>query len=468
MEPKDAPIPEKDKISILQKFSYSMGIVSDHFAIYGLNQLMMPVFNVLLGLSPTLVSAALAIARLWDAVTDPFVGSLSDNCKSKRGRRKPFIIIGAIITGVAFPLIWLASDSWSEMTLFSYLCVSLLVLYTGYSIFSVPYESLGMELTPSYRERTNLYVFRSYIEKIFSLGIAWLFAIANLDIFGDPLTGTRIVAIAAALVIIGGGILPGIYCVERYRKVAVKQEKEPILKALKSLRKNLPCINIIAIISFFLYAMGTVAVLDFYMGTYYVYGGDIKAGAFLGGYSGVVNVVSGFLGAFLVHWASKRFDKHYLLIACLGILFLCKIGLYFTYYPGQPLLTFVTKPFATLSSTGFWILVISMRADVADWDEYVFGKRREGIIAAVGNWFVKVSITVSIVSGGYLLEHIVKFDAELGGEQLPGVLERMKIIYAVFPAVSLLILAFFAIKYPLSKRRMQRIRVILERRREAV
>ena len=69
-------IPPEDRVPFFQKFSYAMGVVSDHYAVYGLSALATPVFNVLLGLSPTLVSIALALARLWDAVTDPFVGSL--------------------------------------------------------------------------------------------------------------------------------------------------------------------------------------------------------------------------------------------------------------------------------------------------------------------------------------------------------------------------------------------------------
>lgn len=467
-DPATAPIPPEDRVPFFQKFSYAMGVVSDHYAVYGLNALAMPVFNVLLGLSPTMVSMSLAMARLWDAVTDPFVGSLSDNSKHRSGRRKPFIFVGAIVTGIVFPLIWLPSESWGTYQIFSYLCVALLLFYTGYSIFSVPYESLGMELTPDYRERTNVYVVRSYVEKLPNLGIAWLFAIANMDLFGNPLTGTRFVAIGVGIMIILSGVLPGLYCVERYQKVATHQENESALEALKTLRRNVPCVQIIAIIALFLLAMNTVGVLDFYMGTYYIYDGDIKSGAILGGYSGTVNLISGLFGAFLVQTLSRRFDKHHLLLGCLAILFLCKLGLYVTYIPGRPLLTFVTKPFATLSSTGFWILVISMRADVADWDEYVFGRRREGIIAAVGNWFVKVALTVSIVLGGVLLDYVIKFDRDLGGDQLPGTLERMKLFYVLIPASALLVLCVIVLRYPLTKQRLAEVRAELERRRQAV
>lgn len=181
-----------------------------------------------------------------------------------------------------------------------------------------------------------------------------------------------------------------------------------------------------------------------------------------------MNIVSGLFGAFLVQRLSKRFDKHHLLLGCLAILFLCKLGLYVTYIPGRPLLTFATKPFATLAATGFWILTISMRADVADWDEYVFGRRREGIIAAVGNWFVKVAITLSIVLGGVLLDFVVKFDRDLGGDQLPGTLERMKLFYVLIPASALVILAFIVLRYPLTRERLKEVRAVLEQRRDAV
>lgn len=464
----EIPIAEKDRIPAHQKAAYGMGVVSDHYATYGLNSLALPVFNVILGLSPTLVSTALALARLWDAITDPVVGSLSDNCRSRYGRRRPYLFAGAILTGCFFPVIWLAPGSWDQTATFVYLCFALLIFYSCYSLMSVPYESLGMELTADYRERTNLYSVRTYIERVFNLGIPWLFALANLAFFGSVIVGVRVVAVGVGIMIIASGLLPAIFCRERYGSVAKAQPKEGAIKTLVSLAHNGPLLIVIGSIALFLLAMSSVAVLDFYLHTYYIYGGDIKMGAVLSGYNGTIPVVFSILGAFLVQKLSKRFEKHQLLLVSVAVLFLCKLGLFVTYVPGEPMLTLVTKPFVAMAQTAFWILIISMRADVGDWDEFRFGRRREGMIAAVNNWLVKVAFTVAIVAGGLILEHVCGFDRDLGGDQAPVTLNRMLIAYATIPSVALVLVFGILWRYPLTQMKMARIRTILERRRDPV
>ena len=107
---------------------------------------------------------------------------------------------------------------------------------------------------------------------------------------------------------------------------------------------------------------------------------------------------------------SDRMDKHLLLMICVGILCLGFIGMYFTIVPGHPYLALSMRPFVGIGEIGFWILVVSMRADVCDYDEYVSGKRREGLIAAAGNWVNKLSISFALIFGGFVLEHVVQFN----------------------------------------------------------
>jgi hypothetical protein len=95
---------------------------------------------------------------------------------------------------------------------------------------------------------------------------------------------------------------------------------------------------------------------------------------------------------------------------CVGILCLGFIGMYFTIVPGHPYLALSMRPFVGIGEIGFWILVGSMRADVCDYDEYVSGKRREGLIAAAGNWVNKLSISFALIFGGFVLEHVVQFN----------------------------------------------------------
>lgn len=339
-------IPEKDRVPVPQKISFGCGIVADHLATFSLNSFTMPVFNIILHVAPSLIGYALMAARLWDAFTDPFVGSLSDNSKHPKGRRKPFVFVGAILTGGFFPFIWLAPTSWGETGIFIYLTIALLIYFTFYSIYSVPYQSLGMELTPDYRERTNVYSWMAYIQQVSGLLVPWLLALTTLSIFANELIGTRVVAVAVGILIIVAGIMPALFCREKYGKVAQNQAKENPLRSLNSLRKNQPLVLVFVSIGIYLLAISTTQVLDVHVNTYYIYDGDLQAGAVLFGWDGTLRVAFSFVGAFLVQRYSKHFDKRYMLLACVTTIFICKVGIIFTYIPASRCSSFSPSPFS--------------------------------------------------------------------------------------------------------------------------
>ena len=460
-------IPEEDRVPLKQKIAYGFGLSADHYAQFGISSLALPFFNILLGVPATMVSTALGFSRFWDAITDPLVGSISDNSRSKKGRRKPFLFWGAILTGLFFPIIWLAPESLSHNSTFIYLLVVFPLFYTFYSLMSVPYESLGMELTPNYNERTSVFTTRNYINTIVTLAIPFLFFFANLSIFSEPVTGLRIVSLGVGSVIIVAGVTCSRICQERYHSVAKKQESQSLFKSAGSLCKNRPLMMIVISISIFLFAITSVQQLDMYVHIYYIYGGDKTKGALLDGINKAAPVIFALLGTFCVQKLSKKYDKHHLLLGSVAIMFVSKIGLYVTYYPGQVLLTFVTKPFLTFGMSAFWILVLSMRADVADWDEHQFGRRREGMIAALTNWMVKVSMTLAIFASGFLLELVAGFDVAKGGQSIE-TLERMKLIYVLLPSAAIALVFFIMIKYPLTEKKMREVRAELEERRDKV
>ena len=224
---------DEDRVPLKQKFAYSSGLIADHYAQFGVAWLALPVYNILLGISPQLVTTALALARLWDAITDPVVGSISDNLKSRFGRRKPLIFVGAILTGIAFPLVWMVPEAWGETATFVYLCVAFLIFYTCYSLFSVPYESLGMELTPDYQERTRVYSIRFYISAFADLGLPFLFWMGSLAIFTSHLAGVRLVSVGVGILIAATGI----WC-DGMRRTVQDDRREA------GQRGNIPCARI--------------------------------------------------------------------------------------------------------------------------------------------------------------------------------------------------------------------------------
>jgi GPH family glycoside/pentoside/hexuronide:cation symporter len=462
----EEPVSTHDRVPTGQKIAYGMGVISDHHAMLGVAMFALPFFSDAMGIAPTLVGTALMIARLWDAVTDPLVGSISDNWKGTWGRRKPFIFLGAILTGLFFPVLWFMPEAWGEMPKFTYLVASLLVFYTFYSVFSVPYESLGSELTPSYKERTNVFAIRAYVQQFFNAGIPWYFYLATL--IGTVVVGVRFISFGIALVIILAGIMPALFCVERYKKVADRQVKEPVLKSLKSIIRNGPLMIVIGTVAIYLLAIMSGSQMAYYINTYYIYDGDVEMGARLGGLDGTIRIAFAVLGAVCVQWLTRHFDKHHLMVGSVVILFVSFALMYFTFLPGRPYLSLATKPLLAFAESGFWILIISMKADVCDWDEFKFGRRREGVISASVNWFVKLSIAAAMLLGTVVLEHVVGYDVSLEGRQPTEVLEHMKLAYVLIPCSALVVVFFLLLKYPLTHHKLREVRAELETRREAV
>jgi len=436
-EDKTKRIEAEDKVPLYQKIAYGMGVVSDHYANVMIAYIFfLPFFNDMLKVPAATVSLALALARVWDAFTDPLVGAISDKWKSKFGRRKPFIIVGALLTGLFFPIIWLASPDWSQNTIVVYLVVSLLLFYTFYSIFSVPYESLGTELTANYKERTNIFVVRSYVNQIFNLGISWAFPLAAWFALqpwvGGDVNGVRVVSVLTAIVIIGAGILPGLFCQERYKEIALKeqeaQEKTSFKEAFTTLLKNSQLMIVIGIICTYLLAIMSIGVLGYYVTVYYIFDGDRLAGTVLGGINGTLRIVCSLIAAYVIKRMADKIDKHVLMSACVVAMLVASVGLYFTIIPGRPLLYLITQPLLAIGEVGFWILIISMRADVCDYDEYQNGKRREGVISAVTNWFTKSTMTMAALLSGVIIQFAVGFNNELKDESMKAEIEQQALV----------------------------------------
>ena len=107
----------EDKLSVGQKFAYGLGAIANNL-LGGAIGYMSIVLNVGLGMNPALVGALQAIPRFTDALTDPVMGYVSDNTRSRFGRRRPYIFIGSILVGLIFALMWQLPAGYSEMFYF--------------------------------------------------------------------------------------------------------------------------------------------------------------------------------------------------------------------------------------------------------------------------------------------------------------------------------------------------------------
>jgi GPH family glycoside/pentoside/hexuronide:cation symporter len=151
------------KIAVKTKFAYGLGQIAEQVKNQGFNVFLFFYFTQVLGLSGSLAGAAVLIALAFDAITDPIAGSLSDNWKSPRGRRHPFMYAAAIPLGVFWYLLFIPPAGMGQTGLFLWLTSFAILVRGAMTLYHVPHLALGAELSNDYIERTSIVTWRTLL-----------------------------------------------------------------------------------------------------------------------------------------------------------------------------------------------------------------------------------------------------------------------------------------------------------------
>ena len=138
-----------------------------------------PFMTTFLGIGAGAAATLLLVSKLYDMVTDPLMGVISDRTTTRWGRRRPFLMLGGAISAIGLALVFnppaIANQAW----LIAYVLGALLVTYTGYTVFNIPYMAMPAEMTRSYHERTTLMSHRVVFLNIGALIAVSAFAIVE-------------------------------------------------------------------------------------------------------------------------------------------------------------------------------------------------------------------------------------------------------------------------------------------------
>lgn len=456
----------EDRVSFREKLAFGVGTLPVFYATAGVGSFAIPVYQMTLKLDPVLMGIALSIPRFLDAIVDPLMGRISDNTHSRWGRRRPYIVCGAIIQALFFGTIWMVPTTWSHPAITTYLITTLLLFYFGYTIYAVPLNSLGYEMTPDYKERTSVWSFATFFNKVGELSYSWIFPLTTMAVFTSVMQGVQIVGWVVAIVVLGGiGIIPGLLVKERYFKQAVKQEKVRIWPALQAAVSNRAFMVLIGLTALQIAAGMLASNIDFYLIVYYMFGGDVAQGSIWKGFLSTSYAVLGILWVFPVNWLANRYGKHVTLGITFALVLLGAAGKWFLYTPGHPWKIL----FDCLLCGPVWVAIYtlsrSMLADVCDEDELRHGFRREGVFGALFSWVEKTGYSFAFL-GAMITLKLTGFNAaHPGGAQTPDTILSMRLVLTVSTAAwaiaALVLLAF----YPLNRKRVYQIRDALEARR---
>ncbi|MDH5737357.1 MAG: MFS transporter [Gammaproteobacteria bacterium] len=181
-------MPNHRAIPFSSKFAFGVGQFAEGLKSTGFGLFILFYYNQILGLSGTLAGMALFIALLFDAITDPLAGSLSDNWRSRWGRRHPFMYASAIPLALAFLGLFSPPEGLGEMGLFIWLTLFAVLTRGAMTLYHVPHLALGAEMTEDFHERTRIVAYRQFFGTFGSLAAA----VIGLQIFFSDAAGGRL------------------------------------------------------------------------------------------------------------------------------------------------------------------------------------------------------------------------------------------------------------------------------------
>ena len=453
-----------DRVPASQKIAYGMGAVVTIVAVNSVVQLTGLVYVVGLGVSAIWIGYAQAFPRLWDALIDPFIGNLSDNSRSRYGRRIPFLIVGGILIGIAFWLLWTVPRHWSKEAMFGYFVVAALFFYTVVPIYAIPHGALGMEMTEDYHEKTSIFAYASFIGNVGALTLPWVYFLANRPFFGgDTVNGIKWVCLGMSVVLTVAAMVCAFVCKEGKLKQAIAQKRVPILESFKTTYRNGTFVRLVMAFVLLIVAFQLVMGFNNYITIFYLYDGNTSAASTLMANNGTLWAVVGLLGVFPMTYISKRFGKRAAVVFALMLIIVGNLVKIVCYNRDLPYLTMIPTVCLSLGMVIAFSLVNAMIADICDEDEVTSGIRREGIYFAVYNWWWKVAVSIATVLSGYL-QRLTGF-VEGASTQSQETLFALRMWEIGLPPALCLVSVWLIFKYPLTEARAYEIKALLDARK---
>ena len=447
----------KEKLPLITKLIYGAGDLG--FSMN--NSLITAFFSVFMvtvvGMPPGLVAIIFIVGRSWDFINDPIIGHLSDRTRTRWGRRRPFLLFGAIPFGLSFILLWL-SPNLSQTGLVIYYSVAYIIYELLATTVYMPYFALTPELTDDYDERTKLTSFRMMFNIIGSLTAY----ILPLLIIGNDWTqatkqGVLIMAMVAA--VIAATPILGVFFGTREKKEYQTEVPPKFLPSLKAAFKNRPFVFGALI---YLFTWMTIIVVESNLQFFIIYILERPS-------QSMIIMVSIFVTAIFAlpiwNWVSKNWNKRYAYIGGVAFWAIVMIVLIFM-TPETPFwLILILCIMAGIGVSAAQVLPWAIIPDAIEWEEWHTGERHEGMIYSLITLLGKVGMAIAQPLGLLILQ-LSRFQEGQGVVQPASALMGIRLVIGILPALLLFSGIMMAVFYPLTRKQHHEIVKGLRLRRE--
>ena len=405
-----------------------------------------------LGVTAAMLSWVFLLGRGWDAITDPVMGYVSDRTRTRLGRRRPYFLLAALPMWAAFYLIWAPSPSLSQTGVFIHLLVCYLALYTFWTVFWIPYVSLGMELTTGYHERTRLFGGRQAFF-IAGTGLGMMLPVLFARLLGDKLAGYSLMG-----AIFGGFTVAMIlftFLRVPERSASAASQTFPFFQGMRVTFRNRAFRILLLVYLFTTVGASFIAPLSLYMAKYVVKAEWVMQWVMLAWLGGSLGSIPFWLKL------SRRIGKKRTWSWALGLATVC-YSLSFSYHEGTWIRWLVLAVVVGAANGCSMTLGPAISADVIDSDQLETGRRREGAFVGVWSFVDKAAIGLAVFLG---LQGLDAIGYRPNVDQTPTVIGGMKFLYCLLPAIFHLLALLILQRFPITPEVHAEIRAQLDRRK---
>jgi GPH family glycoside/pentoside/hexuronide:cation symporter len=415
------------KLPVRFKISYACAALADGAMLGAFIPFLMPYLTNYVLMVPATVGVLMAIGRIWDAVTDPIMGIITDRTKTRFGRRRPWFIVGAIPLALSWIAVWnVPSDRGLLTTL--YVLAALLIFQTARTIFMIPYLALSAELTTDYHERSSVQAYRA---SFYVAGGMFGSCFMNFSrMFANIRVGFNVVAVITALVCLAAYVTTFLGVQENPE---LQKKRQPSFWASFSyIIKNRPYLMLC------LYFIMTITAFSFTGGfLFYVIEDWLKRPGWLAALL-ITRQVSTLLWIPVLQRVSRAIGKKPATVAALAVGATIQASAYLLFHPSAAWLAFGWCGLIGVLGAASQLFPFSLAAETVDLDELETGHRKEGVYYSFLTFLMKCDSAVGVILTGVLLG---ASGYVANQQQTLDTLFRLRFFFSVVPGIILLLSA---------------------------